>query len=167
MWGSQFDWLASQPSGWVLRDYHSPNLVLRDGRTGLDRLGILDFQDALLGHPAYDLVSLLQDARLDLPLDLEQRSCSPITASKLRRMNRNSTNWPFCAPIVSSALSATPILGIFARLAGRDGKRAYLQHMPRVARYLENDLKHGDLAALKSWYDRELPGDIAGLTARF
>ncbi len=167
LWGSQFDWLASQPSGWVLRDYHSPNLVLRDGRTDLDRLGILDFQDALLGHPAYDLVSLLQDARLDLPLDLEPELLAYYCKQAAAHEPRFDEPAFLRAYRLLGAQRNTKILGIFARLARRDGKRAYLQHMPRVARYLESDLKHGDLVALKSWYDRELPGDIAGLTARF
>ncbi len=71
LWAEQFDWLVKQPTGWVLRDFHSPNLIWRPERQGLARLGIIDFQDALRGHPAYDLVSLLQDARLDLPAGLE------------------------------------------------------------------------------------------------
>jgi hypothetical protein len=167
LWCAQFDWLLAQPSGWVLRDFHSPNLVLRPGGEGLDRLGILDFQDALRGHPAYDLVSLLQDARLDLPPGIEPE----LFAYYCERAAAEDA--AFDAPAFARAyrlLGAqrnTKILGIFARLARRDGKRAYLQHMPRVARYLAADLTHPDLAALKAWYDRELPGDIAGLAARF
>ncbi|MBC8051062.1 MAG: tRNA (adenosine(37)-N6)-threonylcarbamoyltransferase complex ATPase subunit type 1 TsaE, partial [Chitinophagales bacterium] len=73
LWRGHFDWLAAQTHeiGWVLRDYHSPNLLLRDGE-GAPRLGVIDFQDALIGHRAYDLAALLQDARVDVPQTLEQ-----------------------------------------------------------------------------------------------
>ena len=166
-WGEQFDWLLAQPAGWVLRDYHSPNLVLREGAEGLARLGLLDFQDALCGHPAYDLVSLLQDARLDLPAALEPE----LLAYYCQKAAAQEPGFDEAAFIrayrLLGAQRNTKILGIFARLARRDGKRAYLRHMPRVARYLTADLQHSGLAALKSWYERELPGDIASLTSRF
>ena len=71
VWEAVFDRLLALPKGWVLRDYHSPNLMWLPDRRGARRVGILDFQDALAGPPAYDLVSLLQDARLDVPDDLE------------------------------------------------------------------------------------------------
>jgi N-acetylmuramate 1-kinase len=167
LWGEQFDWLLAQPGGWLLRDYHSPNLVLRPEGEGLARLGILDFQDALYGHPAFDLVSLLQDARLDLPPGLE----AELFAYYCGRAHADDPAFDEAAFThayrLLGAQRNTKILGIFARLARRDGKRAYLQHMPRVARYLMSDLQHSSLAGLKSWYDRELPGDIASLTARF
>lgn len=167
LWGTQFDWLLTQPGGWLLRDYHSPNLVLRPDREGLARLGVLDFQDALYGHPAFDLVSLLQDARLDLPPSLEPE----LLAYYCERARANDPAFDEAAFTQAYRLLGaqrnTKILGIFARLARRDGKRAYLQHMPRVARYLMSDLQHSSLSELKSWYDRELPGDIASLTARF
>jgi tRNA threonylcarbamoyl adenosine modification protein YjeE len=167
LWGEQFDWLAAQPTGWVLRDYHSPNLVFREGRAGLDRLGLLDFQDALLGHPAYDLVSLLQDARLDLPPALEPELLAYYCARAAAADPSFDAAAFTRAYRLLGAQRNTKILGIFARLARRDGKRAYLKHMPRVARYLAADLQHPALAGLKAWYDRELPGDIASLTALF
>jgi len=166
-WSAQFDWLLAQPSGWVLRDYHSPNLVLRSEGNGLERLGILDFQDAVRGHPAYDLVALLQDARLDLPPAREPELFA-YYCERARAQDPAFDAAAFArAYRLLGAQRNTKILGIFARLARRDGKRAYLQHMPRVARYLASDLAHPDLAELKSWYDGELPGDIASLTARF
>jgi N-acetylmuramate 1-kinase len=161
LWGAQFDWLLAQPSGWVLRDYHSPNLVLRDSHEGLDKLGILDFQDALLGPPAYDLVALLQDARLDLPATIEPE----LLAYYCQKAAAQEPGFDEAAFLrayrLLGAQRNTKILGLFARLARRDGKRAYLQHMPRVARYLASDLQHCDLAALKSWYEKELPGELA------
>jgi N-acetylmuramate 1-kinase len=167
LWDEQFDWLTAQKPGWVLRDFHSPNLVLRGEGEGLARLGILDFQDAMRGHPAYDLVSLLQDARLDLPPGLEPE----LLASYCDRAAAQDAGFDEDAFIrayrLLGAQRNTKILGIFARLARRDGKRAYLHHMPRVARYLTADLQHWALSGLKSWYEKELPGDIASLTARF
>jgi tRNA threonylcarbamoyl adenosine modification protein YjeE len=167
LWRAQFDWLLAQPSGWVQRDYHSPNLNLRDGGEGLERLGIIDFQDALRGHPAYDLVSLLQDARIDLDPAIEPELIGYYCAGAAAQEPGFDEAAFFRAYRLLGAQRNTKILGIFARLARRDGKRAYLQHMPRVARYLTADLQHLDLADLKSWYERELPGDIAGLAARF
>jgi N-acetylmuramate 1-kinase len=166
-WNAQFDWLLAQTPGWVLRDYHSPNLVLRTGHDGLASVGILDFQDATRGHPAYDVAALLQDARLDLPPEIEPELLAYYcdqAATQDAVFDRDSF---IRAYRLLGAQRNTKILGIFARLARRDGKRAYLQHMPRVARYLTSDLEHPALAELKSWYNRELPGDIASLTARF
>jgi tRNA threonylcarbamoyl adenosine modification protein YjeE len=168
LWGAQFDWLLAQPAGWVQRDYHSPNLILCEGGgEGLQRLGIIDFQDALRGHPAYDLVSLLQDARIDLDPAIEPELIA-YYCTKAAAAEPGFDEGAFLrAYRLLGAQRNTKILGIFARLARRDGKRAYLQHMPRVARYLTADLQHLDLAGLKSWYERELQGDIAGMTARF
>jgi aminoglycoside/choline kinase family phosphotransferase len=167
LWNAQFDWLLAQPSGWVLRDYHSPNLVLRPEREGLARLGILDFQDAMRGHLAFDLVSLLQDARLDLPRHIEPELLAYYCAQSKAEDPAFDEAAFIRAYRLLGAQRNTKVLGIFARLARRDGKRAYLAHMPRVARYLASDLQHEALAGLKSWYDRELPGDIASLSARF
>jgi tRNA threonylcarbamoyl adenosine modification protein YjeE len=167
LWAEQFDCLLAQPQGWVLRDYHSPNLILRDGHGALDRLGLLDFQDAMCGHPAYDLVSLLQDARLDLPPEMEPDLLAYYGAEASGQEPGFDEAAFLRAYRLLGAQRNTKILGIFARLARRDGKRAYLRHMPRVARYLAADLQHSDLAGLKSWYERELPGDIASLTALF
>jgi tRNA threonylcarbamoyl adenosine modification protein YjeE len=167
LWAEQFDWLLQQPRGWVLRDFHSPNLVLREGHGGLDRLGLLDFQDAMYGHPAYDLVSLLQDARLDLPPALEGELLAHYGAeASTQDLGFEEASFMRAYRLLGAQRN-TKILGIFARLARRDGKRAYLKHMPRVARYLQADLQHCDLGDLKSWYERELPGDIVSLTALF
>ena len=137
LWDEQFHWLLQQPAGWVLRDYHSPNLLWRPGEEGLDRLGIIDFQDAMRGHLAYDLASLLQDARIDLPAGLEahfldyycERAAATDAGFDAKAFMR--------AYRLLGAQRATKLLGIFTRLCRRDGKRAYLQHLPRVARYLD------------------------------
>ncbi|HKJ62631.1 MAG TPA: tRNA (adenosine(37)-N6)-threonylcarbamoyltransferase complex ATPase subunit type 1 TsaE, partial [Hyphomicrobiales bacterium] len=157
LWSDQFDWLLTQPSAWVLRDFHSPNLILRPDREGLDRLGIIDFQDAMRGHAAYDLVSLLQDARLDLPEGLEAELLGyycDVAGAQEEDFDRAAF---LRAYRLLGAQRATKILGLFARLARRDGKYGYLKHMPRIARYLRDNLQDPHLAALKSWYDREVP----------
>lgn len=157
LWAEQFDWLTSLPKGWVLRDYHSPNLMWMPDRQGIARVGVLDFQDAMAGPWAYDLVSLLQDARLDVPSTLESELfdhyCERVAAIE-PDFDRTSFAHAYAA---LGAQRNTKILGIFARLARRDGKPAYLQHMPRIWRYLERDLAHPSLARLRAWYDRHFP----------
>jgi N-acetylmuramate 1-kinase len=156
-WMAQFDWLTSLPKGWVLRDYHSPNLMWMPDRQGIARIGVLDFQDAMTGPWAYDLVSLLQDARIDVPpaleSDLFDYYCSRVAAIE-PDFDRTSFAHAYAA---LGAQRNTKILGIFARLAQRDGKPAYLQHMPRLWRYLARDLAHPSLAPLQAWYDRHFP----------
>ena len=142
---------------WVLRDFHSPNLIWLPERKGIARVGLLDFQDALIGPTAYDVASLLQDARVDVPEMLERE----LFARYLRR--RAEDNPAFDAAgfaglyATMAAQRATKILGIFARLSKRDGKHGYLRHMPRVSRYLERNLQHPVLAGLKRWFDKNLP----------
>ncbi|MEJ2117343.1 MAG: phosphotransferase [Alphaproteobacteria bacterium] len=165
-WDEQFDWLLTLPTGWVLRDYHSPNLIWRESESGLQRLGLIDFQDALRGHLAYDLVSLLQDARLDLPEVIEPTLLAEYcdkAASADPSFNRDDF---LRAYRLLGAQRNTKILGIFARLARRDGKRGYIRHIPRIARYLAANLADPALARLQAWYERELPSDIAALTSR-
>jgi aminoglycoside/choline kinase family phosphotransferase len=165
-WDEQFDWLLVQPTGWVLRDYHSPNLIWRKGESGLQRLGLIDFQDALRGHLAYDLVSLLQDARLDLPEAIEPELLA-YYCDKAARADPVFNRDDFLrAYRLLGAQRNTKILGIFARLARRDGKRGYIRHMPRIARYLAANLADPALSSLRAWYERELPGDVAILTSR-
>jgi hypothetical protein len=144
------------PRVWTLRDYHSPNLLWLPERQGLRRVGIIDTQDCLLGHPAYDLASLLQDARVDLPGDLTDHLYGHYCALRGRSesFDRGRFDEAFA---VLGAQRATKILGIFARLSKRDGKHGYLRHIPRVSRYLERNLAHPALAPLRRWFDRYLP----------
>ena len=128
-------------------------------REGIARVGIIDFQDAMRGPPAYDLVSLLQDARVDVPPELEahlfDHYCAGVGARQTG-FDRDAFAFAYAA---LGAQRTTKILGIFARLAKRDGKPHYLRHIPRLWRYLERDLAHPQLSALKSWYDRHLPAE--------
>ena len=144
---------------WALRDFHSPNLLWLPGREGIRRVGIIDTQDSLMGHPAYDLASLLQDARVDIPFaeadELFELYCSRREAQGGFERKTFET-----AYALLGAQRATKILGIFARLSKRDGKHGYLRHLPRVSRYLERDLQHPALAPLKAWFDRHLPAPV-------
>jgi aminoglycoside/choline kinase family phosphotransferase len=141
---------------WTLRDYHSPNLLWLPERKGLQRVGLIDTQDALMGHPAYDLASMLQDARVDIDFGvadaLHEEYC------ELRKDDPTFDRAEFdVAFAILGAQRATKILGIFARLSKRDGKHGYLRHIPRVSRYLERNLAHPRLAPLKRWFDTHLP----------
>jgi hypothetical protein len=131
----------------VLRDYHAENVMLLDGRGGIGRFGLLDFQDALAGHPAYDLVSLLQDARRDVSPELEARMLAYYGP-----LDRG-------AYALLGAQRNTKILGIFTRLWKRDGKPRYLAFQPRMWGYLERDLAHPALAPVKAWFDDNVPAE--------
>ena len=160
LWGAVFDRLAAMRAGWVLRDYHSPNLLWLPEREGIARVGVIDFQDAMRGPPAYDLVSLLQDARVDVAPELEaavfDHYCAAV-AARQTGFDRDAFAFAYAA---LGAQRNTKILGIFARLAKRDGKPAYLRHVPRLWGYLGRDLAHPELAALARWYDRHFPSEL-------
>jgi aminoglycoside/choline kinase family phosphotransferase len=136
----------------VIRDFHSPNLLWLPQRQGIARVGLLDFQDAVMGPPAYDLASLLQDARVDVPELME------ITLLGRYVKTRFESETDFDPAAFTTAYStlaaqrASKVLGIFSRLDRRDGKPQYLRHMPRVWRYLQRSLMHPELADLKAWY---------------
>jgi tRNA threonylcarbamoyl adenosine modification protein YjeE len=144
------------PPTWVLRDFHSPNLLWLPRRSEIARLGVLDFQDALMGPGAYDLASLLQDARVDIPEQFE--------LALLGRYVRGRQSDPGFDPtgfikiyVTLAAQRASKILGIFARLDLRDGKPQYLRHMPRVWGYLQRSLSHPALESLHAWYIAHVP----------
>jgi tRNA threonylcarbamoyl adenosine modification protein YjeE len=165
LWRPLLALAAKADPGWVLRDYHSPNLMWLPEREGIKRVGILDFQDALTGPLAYDLVSLLQDARLDVPEALERDELARYCAARNAQSPHFSSDQFVHLYATLGAQRNSKIVGIFARLAKRDGKRGYLAHIPRVARYLERDLAHPALAGLRRFYARELPaaGDLPPL----
>jgi aminoglycoside/choline kinase family phosphotransferase len=145
------------PKTWVLRDYHSPNLLWLPQRTGIARVGLLDFQDAVMGPAAYDLASLLQDARVDVPEELEIELIGRY--ARARREADPSFDLAGFAQIYATlaAQRASKVLGIFARLDKRDGKPQYLRHMPRVWNYLRRALAHPEMAAIKAWYSAYVP----------
>jgi aminoglycoside/choline kinase family phosphotransferase len=141
--------------GLVLRDYHVDNLVRLAGRTGTAACGLLDFQDALIGPRAYDVASLVEDARRDV---------SPALARVC--LERYLAAFPELSPAdfatattVLSAQRNAKIVGIFVRLARRDGKPQYLRHIPRVWRLLAGNLAHPALAELRGWFDAHVPSE--------
>jgi len=157
LWRQALEPALAQPKTWVLRDYHSPNLIWLPERRGLGCLGIIDFQDALLGPAAYDLASLLQDARVDVPEALELELMGRYVRG--RSIADASFDVPQFAAIYATlaAQRASKILGIFTRLNQRDRKPQYLRHMPRVWGYLQRSLRHPGLAQLAAWYDEHVP----------
>jgi N-acetylmuramate 1-kinase len=141
---------------WSIRDYHSPNLLWIPERVGLKRVGIIDSQDAVMGHPAYDVVSMAQDARVDISVELEDYVIQQYTRLRQRQGAFDADAF-MTAYAVLGAQRATKILGIFARLNKRDGKPGYLRHMPRVKGYLLRNLQHSALQPLKQWYLNHTP----------
>ena len=164
LWRELLQPVLAEPGTWTLRDYHSPNLHWLPDRLGLKRIGLIDFQDAVLGPPAYDVVSLLQDARVDVPEDLEMR----LAALYMRR--RTAADPAFDAQKFAAAYAATgaqratKILGLFARLDKRDRKPDYLRHLPRIERYLARNLAHPLLRPLALWYQNHLPRALGPLS---
>jgi len=157
LWRTALQPAIEDGSTWVLRDYHSPNLLWLPERAGIARIGLLDFQDAVMGPAAYDLSSLLQDARVDVPESLEATELGRYLELR-RSVDRSFDATAFQALYATLAAErATKILGIFARLDRRDGKPQYLRHMPRVWGYLNRALAHPALVALRAWYGRHVP----------
>ncbi len=157
LWSEALTPAIEAPPTWVLRDYHSPNLLWLPQHKGLARLGILDFQDAVTGPAAYDLASLLQDARVDIAESIELA----LLGRYLRRRRAADPDFDgaqFIRIYVTlAAQRASKILGIFARLDLRDGKPQYLRHMPRIWGYLQRSLAHPALAPLNEWYAEHIP----------
>jgi len=142
---------------WVLRDYHSPNLLWLPEREGVARIGLLDFQDAVMGSPAYDLASLLQDARVDVPETMEITLLSRYSRARLKAEPAFDAAAFVRAYATLAAQRASKILGIFARLEKRDSKPQYLRHLPRVSAYLQRSLAHPALVPLGGWYRLHVP----------
>ena len=145
------------PPTWVLRDYHSPNLLWLPEREGIARVGLLDFQDALMGPAPYDLASLLQDARVDVPDAMEIALLGRYVKARLDADPDFDTTAFVQLYATLGAQRATKILGIFARLDRRDGKPQYLRHIPRIWRYLRRVADPSGAGDLKAWYDAHVP----------
>jgi len=160
-WRTVFPLARRIPHTLVLRDYHVDNLMVLEERPGVAGCGLLDFQDAVIGPRSYDLVSLLEDARRDIPRDLADAMLARYLAS-----------FPEIDPEIFRASYAilgaqrnAKIIGIFTRLCRRDGKEQYLRHIPRVWRLLEGDLEARELAPVKAWFDTVLPPGERGVPA--
>jgi hypothetical protein len=131
----------------VLRDYHAENVMLVGGREGVRHFGLLDFQDALVGHPAYDLASVLEDARRDVPPEIEGAMIDRYVASTGAREAFERAYWALAAQ------RNTRILGVFTRLWKRDNKPHYTAFQPRMWGLLERDLAQPGLEPVRRWFD--------------
>jgi len=157
LWRELLQPAIEAPATWVLRDFHSPNLLWLARRKEIARLGLLDFQDAVMGPGAYDVASLLQDARVDIPEQLELALLGRYVRGR-RQSDPEFDPASFIKIYVTlAAQRASKILGIFARLDLRDGKPQYLRHMPRVWGYLQRSLGHPALESLNAWYIAHVP----------
>ncbi len=160
-WRGALEAAAAGPQALCLRDFHAGNLMWLPARgdtgsDGLHRVGLLDFQDARAGPLAYDLVSLLQDARRDLGAGLE----AAMVARYLAASPGLDTHAFRASYAILGAQRAVRIVGVFHRLARRDGKPAYLGHLPRVWRHLDANLAHDALAPVRDWFARQVPAQM-------
>lgn len=162
MWRELLKTPLAAPKTWIIRDYHSPNLIWLADREGMQRVGVIDFQDTVLGPKSYDVVSLLQDARIDVPENIELALLSRYI--KARRTDDASFDPAGFAELyaIMSAQRNTRLLGTFARLNRRDGKPHYLRHQPRIWTYLQRSLAHPTLAHLRDWYLANVPPPQSG-----
>jgi hypothetical protein len=134
----------------VLRDYHAENIMLVEGREGVEHFGLLDFQDALAGHPAYDLASVLEDARRDVPPEIERAMIDRYVAVTGRGEQFERAYWALAAQ------RNTRILGVFTRLWKRDKKPGYRRFQPRMWGLLERDLAEPHLKPVRAWFDANI-----------
>lgn len=149
-WEEVISRLASAETSLVLRDYHSPNLIWREDRVGKDRLGLLDFQDAVIGPAAYDVASLAMDARVMIPPDLEAATVEAYCAARNVGGGFDRTGFEAAYAIMAAQRNAK-ILGIFVRLNKRDGKPQYLRHLPRIRDYFARALVYPALEPVRSF----------------
>jgi tRNA threonylcarbamoyl adenosine modification protein YjeE len=153
LWRPVVDRLLALPGGWFLRDFHSPNLLWLPERVGPARVGIIDFQDALNEHFAFDLVSLLQDARVDVAEALEEELFAYYCA-RVATLEGGFDRAAFAEAYADfGAQRNTRLLGLWARLRARDGKAEYMRHIPRTWGYLARNLRDPRLADLAAWYE--------------
>lgn len=138
------------------RDYHAENLIRLDGRSGPALVGMIDFQDAVRAHPSWDLHSLLQDARRDVPPALET-----LALDRYFDLRPRVDREPFLQAYAGlAALNEARILGVFARLVARDGKPRYRSFLPRVWSHLNANLTKPGLEPVLAWFDRHVPPEV-------
>ena len=153
IWDRLIDSLSVAEHNLLLRDFHSPNIIWRPEATGTDRVGIIDFQDAMIGPSAYDVASLVQDARVDMPEDVAESVLAHYLTLREKHAGfdrvRFLRDWH-----VMAAQRNCKLIGLWVRLMQRDGKPAYMRHMPRTFRNLNRALSHPDLAPLRDWCEK-------------
>jgi len=141
----------------VLRDYHAENVMLIEGRTGVRHFGLLDFQDAVAGHPAYDLASVMEDARRDVSQEIEEIMLKRYMVATGQGAAFERAYWSLAAQ------RNTRILGVFTRLWKRDNKPHYTNFQPRMWGLLERDLSHPGLEPVREWFDANIPHEKRAL----
>lgn len=156
IWEELFNFKKVGDDVLVLRDYHADNLMWLPERPGVETVGLLDFQDAVIGSPLYDIVSLLEDARRDVSPGTVNACINRYLAA---RKSIDKKDFMVVYAILAAQRNCK-IVGIFARLAIRDKKPRYLDYLPRVWKHLENGLRHPELAKLKNWFDKAAPADL-------
>ena len=153
LWKLLFERLHRAEKSLVLRDYHSPNIIWREEKQGFDRMGIIDVQDAVFGPAAYDVASLALDGRVTICPELERAIVEAYCAARAApSFDRASFEEAYA---ISAAQRNTKLLGIFVRLDRRDGKPAYLSHLPRIRGYLIRLFAHPVLEELADFYRRQ------------
>ncbi|HEY1613965.1 MAG TPA: phosphotransferase [Rhizomicrobium sp.] len=160
LWRKALAPLADSPKTFVHRDYHAQNLLWLPARSGVARVGVIDFQDAVAGSRSYDLVSLLEDARRDVAPALRERMMARYVGAMRAQGDALDADAFAAESAVIAAQRNAKIAGIFSRLAARDGKRRYLSYLPRVWENLERDLDHPLLRDLGDWYNRTIPREM-------
>lgn len=158
-WRDLFPLVHAQALTLVLRDYHVDNLMWLPDRDGVARCGLLDFQDAVAGAPAYDLMSLLEDARRDIDSGLIRHMMDRYLTA-FPDLDRESFEAVFA---ILGAQRHAKVIGIFTRLCLRDGKPVYLEHIPRVWRLLERSCEHPRLNGVRRWLDTHIPKENRGI----
>ena len=153
IWSDLFNYLDVHAKGLALRDFHAENIFWLPEREAVSRVGLIDFQDGLMAHPAYDLVSLLEDARRDVSADLRPG----LIARFCEKAGLENDSAFQTAYAVMGAQRNAKILGIFVRLAKRDGKPHYRRLIPRVQALFLNDIKGKVFAPLRAWFAAHLP----------
>ncbi len=156
IWLQLFPLIHAGPKTLVLRDYHVDNLLWLEGRMGIKACGLMDFQDAVAGHPAYDLMSLLEDARRDLGLGVKAKMIERYLLA-FPKLDRGAFEIVFD---ILAAQRHAKVIGIFTRLFQRDGKPDYLVHIPRVWALLEAALENPVLSHMRDWFDSNMPSDM-------
>ncbi|WP_299476305.1 tRNA (adenosine(37)-N6)-threonylcarbamoyltransferase complex ATPase subunit type 1 TsaE [uncultured Roseibium sp.] len=154
LWQQYLDEIAGAQQGWVLRDFHSPNLLWQHGAAGTDRIGLIDLQDTVIGPVAYDVASLLLDARTEMSPELETGLYDAYVSGMEKQSSGFDRESFSRAYSVMAAQRVSKILGIFVRLARRDNKPAYLGHLPRMQAYFDRVLDRPGMSDLKDWYGR-------------
>ena len=156
MWRALARFSDSEPRVCVLRDFHSVNLLWQPHKQGRHRVGVIDVQDALAGPAAYDVVSLLQDARIDVPRPVSDRYLNHYVERRFGADAGSARRFREAFAILGLQRNLK-IAGIFVRLALRDNKPQYRAHLPRILNYVQTNLAHEAAAPVRRWLETHAP----------